>query len=245
VTGQMQVGLDFYPNKPAVLVGVDTKTPEIPTIQTPLQELAKKLEKIPIEQIFEKLSSTLDAINKVAQSPEIPEAIRSLHLALGDVRKLVRDVDGQVGPLTSNLNQTVQDIRRLVQNADAKVTRLTSNLEETLKDVRGLVKNADTKVTGLASSLDETVKETRGVIRNVDSRIDPLVASIEKSIKSADATLTLAQKAIEGIEGSVGEDSALIFQINKTLEEISRLARSIRVLSDYLERNPESLLRGK
>jgi paraquat-inducible protein B len=29
------------------------------------------------------------------------------------------------------------------------------------------------------------------------------------------------------------------------LNEVSRAARSIRVLADYLERHPESLLRGK
>jgi paraquat-inducible protein B len=113
VTGQMQVGLDFYPDKPAKFAEnkVDTKTPEVPTIPTPMQELAKKIQNLPIDQIFEKLSSTLSAIDKVVSSPEIPEAIQSMNLALEDVRKLVKNVDGQVGPLVSNLNETVKDIR--------------------------------------------------------------------------------------------------------------------------------------
>ena len=61
VTGQMQVGLDYYPDKPAKFAEfrIDTKTPEIPTIPTPMQELAKKIQNIPIDEIFEKLSSTL------------------------------------------------------------------------------------------------------------------------------------------------------------------------------------------
>ena len=101
VTGQMQVGLDFHPDKPAKFAenGIDTKTPEIPTIPTPMQELAKKIQNLPIDKIFEKLASALDGIDKLVKSPEIPEAIRSVNLALGDVRKLVKDVDGQVGPL--------------------------------------------------------------------------------------------------------------------------------------------------
>ena len=112
VTGQMQVGLDFYPDKPAKFTEyrIDTETPEIPTIPTPLQELAKKIQKLPIDEIFEKLRSTLDGIDKVVSSPEITEAIRSVNLALGDVRKLVKNVDGQVGPLASNLNETVKDV---------------------------------------------------------------------------------------------------------------------------------------
>ena len=197
VTGQMQVGLDFHPEKPAKFTEyrADTKTPEIPTIPTPMQELAKKIQNLPIDQIFEKLASALDGIDKLVKSPEIPEAIRSVNLALEDVRKLVKDVDAQVGPLASNLN--------------------------------------------------ETVKEVRGVVRNVDNRIGPLGASIEGTIKSVEATLTVAQKAIEKIEGTAGEDSTLVYELNKTLEEVRALARSIRVLSDHLERHPESVLWGK
>jgi paraquat-inducible protein B len=209
VTGQMQVGLDFHPDKPAKFVGVDTKTPEIPTVATPMQELAQKIQKLPIEEIFDKLASAIDGIDKLVKSPEIPEAIRSVNLAVGDVRKLVKNVDGQVGPLASNLNDAVQDIRKLVQNADG------------------------------------TVNEVRGVVKNVDNRIGPLVTSIEKSIQSADATLILAQKAIEKIEGTAGEDSTLVYELNKTLEEFHALARSVRGLSDHLERHPESVLWGK
>jgi paraquat-inducible protein B len=34
-------------------------------------------------------------------------------------------------------------------------------------------------------------------------------------------------------------------QLGNTLEEVSRAARSLRVLMDYLERHPEALIRGK
>jgi paraquat-inducible protein B len=34
-------------------------------------------------------------------------------------------------------------------------------------------------------------------------------------------------------------------QLSNTLDEVTRAARSLRTLLDYLERNPESLIRGK
>jgi paraquat-inducible protein B len=40
-------------------------------------------------------------------------------------------------------------------------------------------------------------------------------------------------------------DSALRVDLANTLQEVSRAARSIRVLGDYLERHPDALLRGK
>jgi phospholipid/cholesterol/gamma-HCH transport system substrate-binding protein len=244
VTGQMQVGLDFYPDKPAKFAEnrTDTKTPEIPTVPTPMQELAKKIQKLPIDQIFEKLDSALDEIDKLVKSPEIPEAIRSVNLALEDIRKLVKDVDGQVGPLTSNLNNTVLNAQRLVQNADAKVTGLASNLDGAVTEVRGLVQNADAKVTGLASNLDGAVTEVRGLVKNVDDRTGPLTASMEGTLKSIDATLIVVQKAMDS---TAGEGSPMVYEMNRTLEEVHALARSIRVLVDHLERRPESLIRGK
>jgi paraquat-inducible protein B len=214
VTGQMQVGLDFYPDKPAKFVGDKFDT------ETPLQELAKKIQNLPIDEIVEKFQSILDGIDKVVKSSEIKEAIRSVNLAVEDIRKLVKNVDGQVEPLASNLNETLKDVRGLVQNADTKVTEVTSNLDGAVTDVRGLVKN-------------------------VDSRIEPLTASIEGTLKSVDATLIVAQNAMEKIEGTVGEDATTVYELNKTLEEMQGLARSIRVLADHLEHRPESLIRGK
>jgi len=220
VTGQMQVALDFYPDKPAKFVAEDRKTPEIPTIPTPMQELAKKIQNLPIDEISEKLSSALSAIDKLVSSPEIPEAILSLNLALADVRKLVKNVDGQVEPLVSNLNETV-------------------------KDIRGLVQNVDAKVTGLATNVDGAVTEVRGVVKNVDNSIGPLITGIEGTLKSLDATLIIAQKSMDEIAGATGENSPMVYEMNRTLEEVQALARSIRVLADHLERRPETLIRGK
>jgi len=259
VTGQLQIALDFHPDKPVKFVHADPDYFEIPTVQSPLQELTKKIEKIPIDEIFQKILSAVEGIERVVNSPEITETIHSINQAakeikpiasdfqetVKDVRKLIRNVDGQVGPLASNLSDAVQDIRNLLQNGDTKITGLTSSLDEAVKDIRKLVQNADAKVAGLASSLDETVKEVRGVVRNVDNRIGPLGAGIEGTIKSVEATLTVAQKAIEKIEGTVGEDSTMVYELNKTLEEIRALARSIRVLADHLDRHPESVLWGK
>lgn len=40
-------------------------------------------------------------------------------------------------------------------------------------------------------------------------------------------------------------DAGLRGQLNATLEEVSSAARSLRILADYLERNPSALVRGR
>jgi paraquat-inducible protein B len=53
--------------------------------------------------------------------------------------------------------------------------------------------------------------------------------------------LKQSEQTLQGFSG----DSHLASELNGTLREISATARSLRQLSDYLERHPESLLRGK
>ncbi|MBF0113248.1 MAG: MCE family protein, partial [Desulfamplus sp.] len=64
VTGQLLVGLDFHPEKPARLSGEPSQYPEIPTIQTELEEIAQKIKQVPIEEMFNKLFSIISSVDK-------------------------------------------------------------------------------------------------------------------------------------------------------------------------------------
>jgi paraquat-inducible protein B len=67
---------------------------------------------------------------------------------------------------------------------------------------------------------------------------DQTLASARGTFGNADKTLGSADKLIE-------PDSLLGGALGETLQEINRMARSLRGLADYLERHPEALLRGK
>jgi paraquat-inducible protein B len=58
------------------------------------------------------------------------------------------------------------------------------------------------------------------------------VAAAEGVVRNADTTL-------------FGKDSPAPQDLREMLQEITRAARSVRVLVDYLERHPETLIRGK
>ncbi len=84
-------------------------------------------------------------------------------------------------------------------------------------------------------SLDRTLKSADRVLRNVDSNLAPQVQ----------ATLAEAQAALKNAKDLLGQDAPLDNDLGSTLLQVSRAAKSISALVDYLERHPESLLRGK
>ena len=218
VTGQMQVGLDFYPDKPAKFAELrsDSKTQEIPTIRSAMQELTKKVEKIPIDEIFQKVLSAVQGIEKVVNSPEITETLHSINQAAKEIK-----------PMASNLQETVKDIRKLVQNVDNRIGPLVSSIEGTVNDYGKLARDADSKIDTLSLGLSDTIKE-----------IQKAVSSIEKTLGEAQLTLAEAKRTLS-------EDSTLSYEITETLQELQKGARSIRFLADDLKRRPESVLWGK
>ncbi|MCU0595108.1 MAG: MlaD family protein [Desulfobacterota bacterium] len=220
VTGQLQIALDFFPDKPAIYTGIDKTIQEIPTIPTPLQELTKKLESLPVEDILNNINSAADGIAKLANSRELKESIANLNIALKDIQTLVRNVNDQVKPLSAGLTDTIRDAQKLVRNADSQVASLGTNLNEAIGDGRKLIRNADGTVESIKVKIDGTLTE-------------------------ATSALAEARKLIQELESSAREDSTLMYRLNETLREVEKAARSLSTLTDYLERHPEALLGGK
>jgi paraquat-inducible protein B len=72
-----------------------------------------------------------------------------------------------------------------------------------------------------------------------------IAEDLRKAINQLDETLVSARGALDNAGKLVEPNSPLDQQLGSTLEEVSRAARGLRLLADYLERHPEALLRGK
>jgi paraquat-inducible protein B len=252
VTGQLQVGLDLYPGKPAKFVGADPGYLEIPTIPTPFQELAKKVEKIPIDEIFQKVLSAVEGIERVVNSPEITATLRSVSQASAETKDMIKEagkvaqnVNRQIEPLASNLIKTVEDVRRLVQNVDTQIAQLGPALKETIGEFRGLAQNVNGQVGSLSTSAKETIEDYGRVAKNVDSRIPAIASGLEKNLDELQRTIIQARESVALLGDAFSENAALYLETTNTLAELSSGARSIRLLADYLKRHPESVLWGK
>jgi paraquat-inducible protein B len=85
------------------------------------------------------------------------------------------------------------------------------------------------------TSLEQTLKSTDQLMRHVDGSIAPQV----------EATLAEAQAAMKNAKDLLAQDAPLQSDLGSTLLQLSRAAKSVTALVDYLERHPEALLRGK
>jgi paraquat-inducible protein B len=121
----------------------------------------------------------------------------------------------------------------------------SGDLTEILQSVRGVLKNLDRATSGpqlghALKSLDNTLTRLDGFTRDVEPDIKSLVKSLRDTADSAQGTLT----AVQGMVGSNANNPANT-DLPKLMRELEDAARSVRVLADYLDRHPESLLRGR
>jgi paraquat-inducible protein B len=228
VTGQLSVQLGFHPGTPVRLVGGEGDVPEIPTIpmafaqaSAAAQNLLERLGQLPLDEFFAHLLRTVQGLDRLVNAPEVFASLRSLEHTLTTTQQLLARVEGQVPGLLDEARGTVTAARTM------------------LTDLQQLVRHVDGRVTPLADSVQETLGTARATLRDgqqflrhVDGRVARLADGLEDTSKVARATLVQAQGRLDT-------------QLGEALREVSAAARAIRVLADYLERNPNALVFGK
>lgn len=90
-------------------------------------------------------------------------------------------------------------------------------------------------IEALADNLNGSLSELRQTLKQVNGDVLP---QLQQTLERSEQTLENANQALA--EGSPQRQ-----QLGDTLQEVQRAVRSVRVLSDYLSRHPESLIRGR
>ncbi len=116
-------------------------------------------------------------------------------------------------------------------------------LDEIQDSVSSIVKKLDkmpldqvtARLMATMATLDDTLKNADRLVRQLDGTIAPQISE----------TLKEAQGAMKNAKEVLGQDAPLQSDLSATLLELSRAAKSVNALVDYLERHPEALLRGK
>lgn len=127
----------------------------------------------------------------------------------------------------------VEEIGNEARKAIASLDRTLGRLEgETLPEANKTLK-----------TLDLTLHSANRTLERVDGEIVPeakkALEELRRAIASADRVLANADNTFLAPDAPVKQD------LQDAMREIVRAARAVRALADYLERNPNALIRGK
>lgn len=94
-------------------------------------------------------------------------------------------------------------------------------------------------------SFEAAMSSTRALVEDADGQLEPIAEHVMKASRGLEDALQDTRSILLDVRNSISEDSRLRTVTNRAMEELEAAARSIRILADYLERHPESLIKGK
>jgi paraquat-inducible protein B len=123
-----------------------------------------------------------------------------------------------------------------IPTASGGFTELQTSLETIVKKIEKMpLDEMGTDLKEIVKTLDQTMRGVNALVTRVDTEIAPELRE----------TLERAQGALGQVQGVLSDEAPLQGDLRGTLRDVGRAAEAIRNLADYLERHPESLLRGR
>ncbi len=186
------------------------------------------------------------AMNLVQQAggdyeyPEIPTLPTTLEQAKDAVTRIMNRLEEiDFKGLIASLDETVNGIKRTVNSPGLESTirslqKTVPKIDEAVLSIRDLAVTLNDSSKSLAANLEQTSGDARASMKQAD-----------KALEQATETLKTAETAVANIQDLSDPDSPVIYELGKSLREVSAAARSLRSLASYLERNPRALIFGK
>lgn len=191
VTGQLYVSLDMVPDAPpAQGVLINASCPEVPVETAGLQEFLHSLEELNIgalttkaDHLLDRLNTllaaldmerwnhevleTLEAAQRLLQSPQATNVLASLTQAARDISVLASDMREDLGPLNAGLSRTtaqaqliLKDLHRLAD----QLNRLTAPDSPTLLELQAALRNLSHTAKALSRLADNLAENPQSIL---------------------------------------------------------------------------------
>lgn len=186
VTGVRYIKLDFFPESPLNLIGLNKDYYEIPSTITAGEELnalleraLKTFEEIPLVEITHQLHDTLvtantalTSIDGVMNAPEVRNAIASVSDSLTAVETFVADLDEQTDPLIedkldaliTSWTETSQAITKMIEQSEKSLVRMETMAMDDRYEIRMALQEIAKASRAMRQLVDHLQREPRSLI---------------------------------------------------------------------------------
>ena len=161
--------------------------------------------------------------SKYAEIPTIPTALEQVRSAAEHLMRRLDHLD--VEGIVRSVAEAVDGVNRLVNAPALKAT--IESLPETVANV------------------NKAIGSVRDLTTRLDTQAGPFLASLKTTSDRTNEALDQMRTTLATVQVFIDPSSPLATQISSALQELTGAARSVRLLADYLERNPSALVRGK
>jgi paraquat-inducible protein B len=146
-------------------------------------------------------------------------------------------VSGGLDNITAGLSQVVDKLNRL------PLEQIAQNLNGTLQSVRDMASGPELRQT--LQSMATTMVTVSDLVNKVNAGATPALKRLPEIAQSLQGAVDHANGLIGSANTGYGANSQFRRDLERLLDQVSDTARSVRILSDYLDQHPEALIRGR
>jgi len=170
--------------------------------------------------------------------------IPTIPMGLEEIAKTLQDIPYK--ELYNKIDRTIEGISKMVNSPE--MTESMKALHEGLKESVKISKTINAQLEPTIISLRETSNVMRGTFEHAEKALsgkDGVPEQIKETLKATRSALAQAEQTLIFAQKHLGENSIVMQEVDNTMEEIAKTARSIRFLTEYLQMHPESVISGK
>ncbi len=158
-------------------------------------------------------------------------------LRLEDDMPVIPSAPTEFEAITGSLQEVLRKL------AELPLAAMVEDVRQAARDVGALARHPALESTLLAAR--QAAADVAATARGVRGDIGPLLATLERAASRTARAAEAAERAFRGLEGLVGPGSRTRDDVIELVRELRAAARAIRLFAEYLERNPQALIRGK
>ncbi len=166
--------------------------------------------------------------------PEIPTRRAGLAKLLQSLNNVdVAGIGRQLNEILSKLNTSLAELN--VKELNAKLDRLLGSADALI---------SSPKILETVDTFRVTANKAQAVLAALETEIKPVGGDLQTTAKTATAALNEIKITVTELRRILSVESPVMSELTQAMEEIADAARSLRLLSDELARDPSILLRG-
>ena len=175
--------------------------------------------------------------------PEIPTVRSNMQELLDNLQDWMADIQSgiDISEIGERVESILEGIDELAHSGDLRAS--LAGLNELINDES--LQNLSASLDTVLADLQTTLREATRLFRDAGGDVDGLVTDLKPAIAGLTATLAEAESVLAAARAQLDGTSPQIYQLESTLRELEGAAIAVREFFDYLERNPEALIRGK
>ncbi len=201
LTGLLYVELDFYPDTPVKIYGLQKNYREIPTVATQFEALSKNVAEMDVKGMARHIDEIAVELSKIIKSGDIQTTIKNINKAAVSIENTSNNVNKHMNQLSQNIEKTRTEIDKLVVELNAKTPELATTLDKSLKDLS----NSLEQINKTASTIDNSLSEDSPLINQLNSTLIEVSRSAQ-AFRNLTDTLEQQPEAVLRGKNSTSKD---------------------------------------